>query len=447
MARYAYFWGCYLPGRLPHMEKAIRLSMARLGLEIADLDGFTCCPEKSMVRNHGHQLWLLTAARNLALADEAGVDLSTPCAGCFGTLAGARMELVGNRALTQKINQELAAVGHGYTGHAKVRHLLDLIYHEVGLTKVRQSVIKPLVGMRIALHHGCHLLRPSRDLAFDDPAHPYKFEELVQALGAEVLHYDTEALCCGGLMSRVDDEALGEAMARKKLQELRRLGADALVVVCPSCFMQYDATQYVLQRRGEELCIPVFYYLELLALAMGMSPEEIGLGHHRVEVSPFHRKWERTLGLIASTVGTLDHTLISNCAECGACVRDCPVAQSDLTYDPNALIRMVAQGHMEEVLSSHSLWKCHECYACHETCWQDLAMVDIFRQLKHTVLARGQGPAPARAGFEAFAKTGRLIKGSTAQRKRLLLPPPSDSGTEELARLIASQKEDEHEQV
>src|SRR3990170_7631757 len=94
--RYAHFWGCFIPGRLPHIEKATRMVMERLGLEAIDLEGFTCCPEKGLMKTRSHHEWLLAAARNLAIAEQAGVDLVSPCTGCVGTLAGAHAQVAGD---------------------------------------------------------------------------------------------------------------------------------------------------------------------------------------------------------------------------------------------------------------------------------------------------------------------------------------------------------------
>ena len=131
MARYGYFWGCYVQGRLPHLEKSTRLVMERLGVDCGDLDGLTCCPEKTMVRTMGGQAWLLTAARNLAVGDEAGVDFVTPCPGCFATLKGAAAEVSGRADVRAEVARELEAVGRSYRGGARPRHVLEVLYEDV----------------------------------------------------------------------------------------------------------------------------------------------------------------------------------------------------------------------------------------------------------------------------------------------------------------------------
>ena len=161
------FWGCFIAGRFPFMEKSTRLVLERLGLEFVDLDGLTCCPEKSVVKNESEMNWLVTAARNLAIAEEAGVDLFSPCNGCVGSLAGAARELALHRDRREEVNRRLARVGRTYRGTVKVFHLLDLLHDEIGLDYLRKHVELPLAGLRVAVHAGCHQARPSVDVNAD----------------------------------------------------------------------------------------------------------------------------------------------------------------------------------------------------------------------------------------------------------------------------------------
>ncbi|HUT75723.1 MAG TPA: heterodisulfide reductase-related iron-sulfur binding cluster [Armatimonadota bacterium] len=436
MARYGYFWGCYVQGRMPHIEKSTRAVMACLGIECADLDGLTCCPEKTMIANLDHRAWLTTAARNLTVAEDAGVDFITPCPGCFGTLKGAAAELDGNPARRDEVNRQLQRVGRRYRAQARVSHFLEILHRDIGLAGLRARVTHPLDGTRIAVHYGCHLLKPSADLAFDDPDRPRKFDELVEALGAISLPYETKFSCCGGLLSRVEDEETGRAMARLKLRELTELGADAICLACPSCMMQYDMTQFLLQRRGEALQVPVLYYSELLGLALGLEAEELGLSAHRTDVAPFLEQWRARQRAIEGVKRHWDYGLLRKCAECGACMSDCQVARADPGFDPNRIIRELAAGHVEQVLRDGEFWRCVECYTCREECFQGYSMLDILRVAKHLSLAQGRAPAGTAEGVAAFRRQARLIEAGAASRKRLGLPPVRESGGDELAHVL-----------
>jgi len=439
VASYGYFWGCYVPGRLPFMEKSTRAVLERLGAQAVDVPGLTCCPEKTMMRNMSHRAWLLTAARNLSVAEEAGLDFVTPCTGCFGTLKGASVELKSDPALREEVNRELGRIGRSYRGTADVLHVLDVIHQEVASGALRERLLYPLTGMRIAVHYGCHLLRPSRELMFDDPFWPTKFDQLVETLGAESVAYSSKMDCCGNLLLRAGEEGSAQAMCRGKLQDATAQEADALTLVCPSCMMQFDNMQYLLQRAGEDLHLPVLYYPELMGLAMGMEPDELGLDRHRVDVGPFLEKWEARRERIDLVRKHWDYQLVRACAECGACVDDCPVARVDPSFDPNALVRALAAGDAEQVLESPELWKCVECYTCAELCPNKYDQMTILRVAKNLALARGKAPRAVLEGVKTFRETGRLTEASVAQRRRLGLPPVGPAPAEELRELLEGQ--------
>lgn len=442
MPAYAYFWGCYVPGRLPYIEKSLRAVFAHLGVDASDLEGLTCCPEKSMIRNVSYRDWLLTAARNLTIAEEAGLVFVTPCTGCFSTLKEAKVALDTNPALRDEVNAELGRVGRHYRGTTDVLHILDVFYQDLGPGEIKNRVVYPLSGLRIAVHYGCHLLRPSEELLFDDPFQPRKFDELVEALGAESIRYPSKMDCCGNLLLRAGEEESSQAMARGKLRDATEHGADALALVCPSCMMQFDNMQLLLQRAGEDLNLPVLYYHELLGLALGLRAADLGLERHRVDVAPFLDRWEGRREAFDLIREQWNLPLLQACAECGACVDDCPVAQADPTFDPNALVRSLAQGDVEGVLTSPDLWKCIECYTCAELCPNKYDQMTIFRQAKHLALARGIAPEPAQEGIRAFRETGRLTRVSAAQRRRLGLPPMPEAPADELRTLLENHSDD-----
>lgn len=441
MADYGYFWGCYIQARLPHVEKSTRAVMQRLGVDCVDIEGLTCCPEKTMVRNMSHRAWLLAAARNLSVAEERELHFITPCPGCFGTLRGAAAELRSSPRAAHEVNRELARIGRRYCGRATAVHILDFLYRRLGVSGIRQKVGHPMNGLRVAVHYGCHLLRPSGEVFFDDPAVPRKLDELVQALGATSITYSSKQLCCGGLLLRAGDEETSQAMARLKLRDVTEQKADCICLACPSCMMQYDGAQLLLQRRGEELRVPIFYYTELLGLAMGLGPDELGISSHRVSVEPFLEKW-RSLRAGRALVGEhWDLSLLQACAECGACESDCPIFQTDQSFQPSSIVSRIAAGEIDEVLREGAFWRCVECYGCHEQCFQRYSMLEIFRVAKSLAAQKGLAPAPILQGMSAFRENAVLAQPSAAQRKRLGLPDIAPPGKEELALLLNEQKE------
>jgi heterodisulfide reductase subunit C len=182
--------------------------------------------------------------------------------------------------------------------------------------------------------------------------------------------------------------------------------------------------------------VPVLYYPELLGLALGLSPNELGLDRHRVDVGPLLEKWEARRAAIDEARRHWDYPLLRACADCGACVEDCPVARADASFSPNALVSALAAGDVEAVLNSPDLWKCVECYTCAELCPNKYDQMTILRIAKNLALARGLAPAAVLEGFKAFRDKGRLTEASVAQRRRLGLPAVTPAPAEELRELL-----------
>lgn len=416
------------------MEKSTRLVLSKLGCVLHDLEGATCCPTKSIIKPLGDFSWYLTAARNLALAERAGYDLLVPCNGCYSTLKSVEVELRINPHLRERLNKVLSKAGLSYEGAIEVKHLVEALHDDIGISKIKQHVVKPFDGMRIAAHYGCHMLRPSSSIFFDDPNKPKKFEALIDALGAKSVEYETKMLCCGGNLNTADEPDEATALARMKLLEVSKK-ADAISLTCPSCFMQYDSRQYLMQKSGEKLNVPVLYYPELLGLAMGYEAEELGMGMHRIEAAEFLSKWDSRYNYLKKLKEVFDLNSMRKCYECAACVNDCPVAKITPEFNPNEIIGRLLSGELESIIDSHNIWRCVDCYTCYELCPQKLGMNKIFDKLKHLALEKGKVPKGFSASIEMFKKEGRLGE-PTSVRKKLKLPEPPKCGAEELKKLL-----------
>lgn len=296
MKQFAMFWGCTIQSRFPFLEKSTRIVLDEFRLPYRDVDGFTCCPEKSLVNNVDHAMFVVTAARNVSLADKLGLDVVSPCTGCVSNLATVKSELQCKPSEKEEVNRLLKEVDHEFTGSANLSHLVPFLHDKVGTLKIKQKIKRNFSGMKISVHYGCHMIRPSHALKNDDPLFPVKFDTLVAALGAEPLDCDSKLMCCGQGLDRVDQHDNAMQMARIKLKELISLGCDALTLCCPSCFLQFDNNQFLMMREGEKLGLPVLYFTELLGLALGYGPDELGINSHRVSVEPFLKKWESLSG-------------------------------------------------------------------------------------------------------------------------------------------------------
>jgi heterodisulfide reductase subunit B len=282
MKKYALFLGCTIPARQPNYELSARKALAKLGVELVDLDNMTCCcppPVQSIDLATSQAV----AAYNICLAEEAGLDIVTLCTGCFESLAMTNTALKKDEELREKVNKILSNVGKEFKGTIEVKHFLQVLTEDVGLERIKESTIKPLGNVKVAPFYGCHALRPSELLEFDDPERPHLLEDLLGAIGAESVQYRNKLKCCGGLLRGYDDD-LALSLAREKLMNTTKAGADCIGTLCPFCFVALDIGQIqVKSKYGEVYDMPVLHYSELLALALGVAPEELALRSHKVK--------------------------------------------------------------------------------------------------------------------------------------------------------------------
>lgn len=436
MKEFAVFWGCTIPARFPFIEKATRVMFDDLGARTHELEGHTCCPEGTLVKANDPNSFYTAAARNLAIVEKAGLGVVTPCNGCYSTFKEAQSHLHVNWRERDKINERLVTEGLHYDGSLQILHFAEWLSDQMGAALIASKAKKSFWGLNLAVHYGCHLLRPQPAITWDDALHPTKVEEIVSALGARVVDYPTKMQCCGGYLDRVGEREGSLAFNRRKLYDLQSHDVDALVVVCPSCFQQFDLNQAALQRANENIHIPVLYLSELIDLAYGHAPEEIGLDMHRVSVQPFLDKWERRVADKSRLALDFDVALLNKCYSCQACKDDCPVCKIDPAFQPLEIIGQLLRGEIDDVLANPNVWKCLECYTCLELCHSDIGMAETFRKLKELSLEAGTGPESVPASYKLFMETGTLGKPKESARKKLGLGPLPETGGDAIQRLI-----------
>jgi heterodisulfide reductase subunit B len=278
MKKYAFYLGCITPLRYPGIESSTREVLNHLGIECMDLEGATCCPAPGVTRSFDIKTWLSLASRNLALAEEREADIVTICNGCFGTLSDASFILQDEKK-REEINE---ITKRKYNGGVRVRHFAELIYKEIGIAKIKEKVEKPQ-QMDVAVHYGCHFLKPSSLRKTDNPERPRMLDELVEAAGAKSIAYRDKLLCCGaggGVRARTPDVAL--KITRLKLENIGKSGASCIVNPCPFCHLQFDRGQVELKL---EQRIPVLHISQLLALSFGVERAKLGFDQHAVPVN------------------------------------------------------------------------------------------------------------------------------------------------------------------
>jgi heterodisulfide reductase subunit B len=282
------FFGCMISVKYPQFEAAVRYTMPNLGFELVDLDGFTCCPDPIYFQASDKLTWLSVAARNISIAEDAGLDLVTCCSGCTSSLAETNHILKHDEELRKKVNEKLASINREFKGTVNVRHIASLVRDFAGYDLISQSVKKPLEGLRVVFHYGCHLLKPAEIMRVDDPVCPEILEKLVEAVGAEPVSHREKINCCG---KSCMNEKMPEKMMYDIMASVEEHKPDCLCLICPTCFDQYDTGQIMLKRAfNRKFEIPIVYYFQLLALAQGASPDQVGIKWHKVKTKEFLEK-------------------------------------------------------------------------------------------------------------------------------------------------------------
>jgi heterodisulfide reductase subunit B len=279
---YALFLGCTIPARLNQFESSSRAVLGKLGVVLIDIREFNCCGYP--LRNLSFRAFVLSSARNLALAEKQNLNVMTLCKCCYGSLKKVDHLMKENTSLRKEINETLERERLRYEGGIEVKHFLSVLYHEVGIESIREKIERSYDGLKIATHYGCHVLRPSQVVQFDDPVAPSLFDQLVELTGAESIDWTSKLECCGAPVWGVNDD-LSMDLTQKKLRDGKQSGAEYLCAACPYCHIQFDTVQKaILSQRGADDQLPSILYPQLLGLTMGIDEETLGLGANQVPI-------------------------------------------------------------------------------------------------------------------------------------------------------------------
>ncbi len=281
--KYAFFPGCTAPFRTYGYEVSTRLVAKQLDIELMSMEGSNCCG--FAVRPIDKLSSIVLAARNFCLAEKMALDICVICNGCYENFIVARNGLLTDPKLRREVNDILSEIDMEFTESVEIKHFARILFEEVGISKIKESVVSPLEGLRVAVHYGCHVLKPSYELGFSDWENPRWLDQLVEVTGAKSMPYVDKMACCGGpIMGSAMD--LATNMIRDKLIKIKSVNVDAIVTICPFCALQFDLTQLGAEKKfNETYRIPLFHYPQLLGIAQGLDPFDLGFFENRVNVS------------------------------------------------------------------------------------------------------------------------------------------------------------------
>ncbi|MDP6065727.1 MAG: CoB--CoM heterodisulfide reductase iron-sulfur subunit B family protein [Alphaproteobacteria bacterium] len=281
----SYYPGCTLKNHARNFEDSTLSSMTILGVEVEELTRWNCCGTVFSLATDD-LMHHLAPVRNLIRAKEAGAEeLATGCAMCYNTLKRSNERVRSDPESLDVINGFMNLEEVDYQGDVEVRHLLEFLRDRVGFDELEEKVERPLGGLRVASYYGCLLVRP-REVAFDDVENPAIMEDLVVALGAEPVPFFLKTECCGAYLT-VDKPEIVAERTYKILGNARNQGAEIVAVSCPLCAFNLDRRQAETLRLYPDFeGLPVVYFTQLMALALGCPETALRLDLHHIDPKP-----------------------------------------------------------------------------------------------------------------------------------------------------------------
>ncbi len=279
----AYWPGCVSRGFTPELHGSMALVAERLGIELVTLDRANCCGA-GVIAEHNQELADSLNARTFALAQSTGLAMMNICSTCQGAQSECKQRLDADSAYRAHINEVLSAEGleykkdkDGFTN----KNFLWVLVEDIGLETLKEQVKRPLTGLRVGPFYGCYIIRPKHRLGYDEhPDRDLYLERVIEALGGQVVEYDGARKCCGFPVITMNRET-SLRQAGTHLGDALDAGADCLVTPCPLCHLNLDMQQPEAEKVvGRDLGLAVLHLPQLVGLAMGFEPKELGMPKH-----------------------------------------------------------------------------------------------------------------------------------------------------------------------
>ena len=260
--KYTYYPGCTLKTKAKSLDDFARASAKALGFELEEVSNWQCCGGVFPLGTD-EIATKLSSVRVLNEAKEKGQDLITLCSACHHVIKRVNNDMKTNEDIRTRANNYMQ-LNEPYAGETNVLHFLEVLRDRVGFDNLKKAVVKPLTGKKIGAYYGCLLLRPGKILGFDNPENPTIIEDFIRAIGATPVIYPYRNECCGGYISLREKE-MAKNMCDKIKESAAGFGAEMLITACPLCMYNLN--------KSSETDIPVYYFTELLAEALGVKEE------------------------------------------------------------------------------------------------------------------------------------------------------------------------------
>jgi len=280
----SYYPGCSLHATGKEYDQSVKAVSDALGIELKEVDDWSCCGASSAHMTN-FKLSVALPARNIIAAQKDGLgSVMVPCAACFNRFKSAQHHLEKDASLKAEIE---GMIGAQYDASVSVRNPIDIIYNDIGLEQLGEAVTRKLDGLKPVSYYGCLLLRPPEVCQFDDYENPYMMDGIMDALGAHICNWSCKTDCCGGSLT-LSNAAVVVRLVDNLMMMASEAGANCVVTACPVCFANLDT------RASKDVRLPVFYFTEIIALALGLEGPEKWFKMHNVDPRPLLK----SLGLL-----------------------------------------------------------------------------------------------------------------------------------------------------
>ena len=284
--KYALYTGCTARESTPELLKSTMAIANKLGIELVLLDEASCCGA-SHLQDFDEVLSLTLNARNICYAEKLGLTLVTICNTCQLNTAMTKERLDNDPKMKEIVNKNLKEVGLEYKGTSEVKHFLYALQDDFGYENIAKLVTNPLNDQNIAAFYGCHNIRPShlhsKSNGGENSYKPQSLDNLIKALGGNAVEYESKNKCCGFHVELQNPDTANKLSATAMTDAIDN-NADVMVTPCPLCHLRMDVQQHNISKSaGREVNIPVLHLPQMVGIALGISPDELGLNHNIVQ--------------------------------------------------------------------------------------------------------------------------------------------------------------------